>query len=318
VIDRRSFIRGLTCAVIARSHTVRGQTSERVWRIGFLRDGTHPIDPYFWVIMREYGWIEGQNVTLESRYASTPEQLPIRAAELVELKVDLIIAVGNAAAGAAKQATRSIPILFIVGSDPVERGLVASLARPGANVTGFTQGYYAPKMLEILKLTLPGIARVVLPGPPARSLNPALAEAARALGVHVSMTPIQHPDDIAGFFLAARSNGIDAVLISPDLPVWAEDHYSLIVVEAAKNRVPCIAWRRGFVELGGLMSFGPSPQHFRALVPQIDKIFKGAKPADIPVELAKKFELVINLKTAKSFGITIPQSILLRADEVIR
>jgi putative ABC transport system substrate-binding protein len=317
-MDRRSFIGGLACGIAAVPGLGWGQSTGKVWRIGFLRDGTHPIDPYFWVVMREYGWIEGQNVTLESRYASTPEQLPIRAGELVELKVDLIIAVGNPAAGAAKQATRSIPILFIVGSDPVERGLVASLARPGANVTGFTQGYYAPKMLEILKLTLPGITRVVLPGPPARSLNPALAEAAKALGVHVSMTPIQHPDDIARFFLAARSNRFDAVLISLDLPAWAEGHYPLIVAEAAKNHLPCIAWLRYFVELGGLMSYGPSPQHFRSLVPQIDKIFKGAKPADIPVELVKKFELVINLKTAKSFGITIPQSILLRADEVIR
>jgi putative ABC transport system substrate-binding protein len=317
-MDRRSFFSALACGITAVAVLGCAQAKEKVWRIGFLREGTHPIDPYFWVIMREYGWIEGQNVTLEPRYARTPDQLPVLAAELVQLKVDLIIAVGNPAAGAAKQATRSIPILFIVGSDPVERGLVASLARPGANVTGFTQGYYAPKMLEILKLTLPGITRVVLPGPPARSLNPALAEAAKALGVRVSMTPIQHPDDIAPFFLAARSSGVDAVLISLDLPAWAEGHYPLIVAEAAKNRLPCIAWLRYFVELGGLMSYGPSPQHFRSLVPQIDKIFKGAKPADIPVELAKKFELVINLKTANSLGVTIPQSILLRADDVIR
>jgi putative tryptophan/tyrosine transport system substrate-binding protein len=314
-MDRRSFISALACGIIAVPVLGWGQTTGKVWRIGFLRDGTHPIDPYFWVVMREYGWIEGQNVTFEPRYASTPEQLPIRAAELVQLKVDLIIAVGNLAAGAAKQATRSIPILFIVGRDPAESGLVASLARPGANVTGFAQGYYAPKMLEILKLTLPNISRVAVP---ARSLNPALLEAAKALGVEVSVTPIQQPEDIAAFFLSARSSGVDAVLISGDLPVWAEGYYPLIVAEAAKNRMPCVAWRRGFVELGGLMSYGPSPQHFRALVPQIDKIFKGAKPADIPVELAKKFELVINLKTAKSFGITIPQSILLRADEVIR
>ena len=314
-MDRRSFISGLACAVVATPVLVHAQRSGKVWRIGFLVDGTQPIDPYFWVIMREYGWIEGQNVTLESRYATTPEQLPIRAAELVELKVDLIIAVGNPAAGAAKQATRSIPILFILGRDPVESGLVASLARPGANVTGFAQGYYAPKMLEILKLTLPNITRVDLP---AKSLNPALVDAATTLGVQVSFTPIQRPEDIASFFLAARSSGVDAVLISLDLPVWAEGHYPLIVAEAAKNHVPCIAWHRHFAELGGLMSYGPSPQHFRSLVPQIDKIFKGAKPADIPVELAKKFELVINLKTAKSLGITIPQSILLRTDEVIR
>ena len=317
-MDRRSFISGLACAVVVAPVLVHAQTSAKVWRTGFLREGTHPIDPYFWVIMREYGWIEGQNVTLESRYASAPEQLPIRAAELVELKVDLIIAVGTPAVEAAKQATRSIPILFVVARDPAESGLVASLARPGANVTGFAQGYYAPKMLEILKLTLPNITRVVLPGAPARPLNPSLVEAGRALGVQVSIMPIQVPADIARFFLAARSGGVDAVLISTDLPVWAEGHYPLIVAEAAKNHLPCIAWLRYFVELGGLMSYGPSPQHFRSLVPQIDKIFKGAKPADIPVELAKKFELVINLKTANSLGVTIPQSILLRADEVIR
>jgi putative ABC transport system substrate-binding protein len=269
--------------------------------------------------MREVGWVEGQNLKIERRNADRRDQLPALAAELVRLKVDLIQATGTPATRAAKEATKTIPIVFILAADPVETGLVASFARPGGNLTGWAMGAYDGKLLEVLKEAVPRVSRVAYPatspiaaGPSRASLN----TAAQALGLETKGIAVQGPKDFDSFFAAAKRLGAGAVLV-PNV-AWFRPHLERIGAAAAKSHLPAIGYDRQFAESGGLLSYGPTPlQNLPRLAAQIDKILKGAKPADLPVEQPTKFELVINMRTAKTLGLTIPPALLQRADQVI-
>jgi putative tryptophan/tyrosine transport system substrate-binding protein len=314
-MDRRTFVTLVTGALLIEPLAVSAQPG-KVYRIGFLRVGIAPIPQAFWDAMRDFGWVEAQNVKIAPRYADREDQLPVLAAELVQIKVDLIMTAGTLAALAAQQATKTIPIVFSVGSDPVERGLVANLARPGGNLTGFVYGLYEQKLLQILKEALPGASRVALPV--LQYAEPETLRAAKAFGVQMQVIFIKGPEDFGPFYTAARKAHADAVLI-PDIAWPFGVQLDQLGAEATKNHLPAISWDRKFADSGGLLSYGPvRVQHWPRLAAQVDKIFKGAKPGDLPVEQPTKFEFVINLKTAKALAITISQSLLLRADEVIQ
>ncbi len=206
--------------------------------------------------------------------------------------------------------------MFSVGDDPIGTGLVAKLGRPDGNLTGFAYGLYEEKLLEVLKAALPGVARVAYPAFP--DLHPAILRAAQVLGVQMLAITVQDPEDLAHFYAAARRANAEAVLI-PDIAWNFPVHLEQLGAEASTNRLPAIGYERKFAESGGLLSYGPTRfQHWPRLAAHLDKILKGARPGDLPVEQATKFELVVNIRTAKVLGITIPQSLLLRADQVIQ
>jgi ABC-type uncharacterized transport system substrate-binding protein len=268
--------------------------------------------------MRGLGWVEGQHVRFEQRSTDYPDQLPDLAAELVQRKVDLIITAGSAATQAVKRATTDIPIVFSVGGDPVERGLVVSMSRPGGNLTGFAQGLYDEKQLQVLKSALPGISRVAYPvfagAYPALLLN---QNPAKTLGVRIQQVAVQVPDNFSSFFVAARQGGADAALI-PDVARLIP-YLNRIGHEASQNRLPAIGFRRIFAESGGLLSYAPmmSEVYMRMAI-QIDRILRGASPGDLPVEQSTRFEFVINLREAKALGVSIPRLVRLSADELIQ
>ena len=275
--------------------------------------------------LRELGWVEGQNIVIDYRYAEgRVDRLPDLAAELVRLKVDLIVAsAGTQAATAAKNATETIPIVMIYVRDPVGTGLIASLARPGGNVTGVSGSAgleLFAKQLELLKETVPKIRRVAILSNPDNAYHQlAIREvnvAARSLGVQLQLLEARGPNEFDGAFAAMAKERVGALLVLSDAIFGS--HRTRLADLAARSRLPAAFGVRDDVEAGGLMSYGPSfLDLFRRSAAYVDKILKGAKPADLPVEQPNKFELVINLKTAKTLGLTIPQSVLLRADQVI-
>lgn len=316
-MNRRSF----DCLVASGLVTVRfaaiAQQSARVYRIGYLRERKLPMEDGFFEAMRNLGWIEGQNFKMDSRYADNVSQLPTLATELVQLKVDLIVTNGTPATRAAKQETTMIPIVFYLSADPVQSGIVDSLAAPGGNLTGITHGTYSPKMLEILKTALPRLSRVAVAMPPGVERSPTISRAAELLLVQVLYIEMRSPESSGTFFASAREAGADAALI-PDVASFIP-HLQSIAAEAMKSRMPSIGPYPDFANAEGLLSYGPiGTQHWPRVAAQIDNIFKGAKPGELPVERPTRFEFVINLKTAKTLGLTIPQSLLLRADEVIQ
>jgi len=276
--------------------------------------------------LRDLGYVEGRNLVIEYRDAEgKPERLPALAAELVALKVDVILAPATPQALAAKQATKTIPIVFASAADPVTSGLVTSLARPGGNVTGLSN--FAPelvgKRLEQLKQAVPEVSRVAVlwqPGAIGERTEKALLKgadvAARALGVRLQVVEARGPADIDRAFSDMTRARAGALTVLPSSMLSNERRR--LVDLAAKNGLPAVyPWREG-VDAGGLMSYGPNAADmFRRAATYVDKILKGAKPGDLPVEQPTKFELVINLKTAKALGLTIPQSILGRADHVV-
>ena len=298
----------------------------QVPRIGVLSSFSDP-DPQVAALtqgLRDLGWVEGQNVGVEYRYANNHlEQFPHLAAELVRLKVDLIVAGGEAGIRAARDATSTIPIVMANSGDPVGTGLIASLSRPGGNVTGLS--LLAPdlggKRLELLKETVPKVSRVgVLWNPTnavkALELN-STEVAARALGVIVTSHGVRAPADFDRAFAAIGRERPTALITLAD-PL-TRGYRSQFAEFAVKSRLPMIAELRDFAEAGGLMTYGASLLDlYRRAATYVDKILKGAKPGDLPIEQPTKFELVVNLKTAKALGLTIPQSVLVRADEVIR
>jgi putative tryptophan/tyrosine transport system substrate-binding protein len=314
----------LAVILILAPLTAEAQQAGKVYRIGALSDGPNPASAPLAHAMRELGWVAGQNFMIEQRNAEAREQLSELAAELVRLKVDLIFAFGTLAAQAAKDATKTIPIVFRLGDDPVATGLVASFARPGGNLTGFALGLYEDKLLEVLKEALPRVSRVAYPFPadpspggPESRRQVRLTEAARTLGVELRRIEVRRPPDFDAFFAAAKRQGTEAVLV-PNI-VWFRPLLVRIGEAAARSRLPTIGYDTQFALSGGLLSYGPvSVESSPRLAVQIDKILKGTRPADLPVEQPTKFELVINLKTAKALGLTIPQSLLVRADEIIR
>jgi len=274
--------------------------------------------------MRELGYVEGQSMAIESRYAEGQlERLPDLAGELARLNVAVIVVGGSTATRASKNVTKLIPIVMAHGSDPVELGFVASLARPGGNITGLT--HLAPelggKRLELLKEIVPKLSRVaVLTDPGTQGHGPQIKElevAARALGLQLRPAEVRKPNDLESAFSAMTRGRADA-LIGLQQPTL--DRLRARIVDlAAKNRLPAMYSNSEYVEAGGLMSYAADiVAMFRRAATYVDKILKGTKPADIPVEQPTKFELVINLKTAKQIGLTIPPNLLARADKVIK
>ncbi len=276
--------------------------------------------------LRELGYIEGQNIDIEYRYAEGKrDRLPELAAELVGLKVDLIVSAGGTTTQAAKNATKTIPIIMVgAGPDPVEAGFVESLARPGANVTGITN--LGPKLggkrLELLKEAVPKVARVAvlydptIPGT-TREVKEVLPVAARALGLTVQPWEVRDADDFEKVFAALNKQRPDGLYVSGGGQLLGAN-VKRIAGFAIKSRLPSVYGSRIAVEAGGLMSYGTvQAESYRRVAYFVDKILKGAKPADLPIEQPTKFELVVNMKTAKALGLTIPQSILVRADRVI-
>ena len=295
-------------------------------RIGYLSSGDRksPNPEAFRQGLRELGYVDEQNIVIEYQWADgRSDRLPALAAELVRRKVDLIFTQGILAASAAKKATSTIPIIFVGAADPVAIGLVGSLARPGGNVTGFTTsapGSYGKK-LELLKETIPKLSRVGVLQNPAPASDLLLREirfAAQDMGVHVQSLDVRSPEDIDSAFELATSAHADGLVVAQQPPMTT--HLKQVAELAAKHRLPAIYnTDTEWIPLGGLMSYGPSvPDLHRRAAVYVDKILKGTKPADLPVEQPTKFELVINLKAAKQIGLTIPPNVLARADRVIK
>jgi putative ABC transport system substrate-binding protein len=312
-------------AVLTAPFAAEGQQAARVPRIGVLHSIPAPATyEAFRKGLQELGYMEGQQVHLEYRWAEGgPESLPALAAKLVQDRFNLILAISSGAAGAAKRATDSIPIVFCaVGEDPVRGGLVSSLARPGGNATGTVTLIVEleAKRLELLKEAVPGLSRAgVLWNPSSSSHQRALPDveaAARRLNVRAIRVEWKGPEDFEKAYQLASREGAGAVLAltSPDI-MLARAHIAQI---ALKHRLPTAGMEAGFAEAGNLMQYGPDrTESCRRAAHYVDRILKGARPADLPIEQATKFELVINLKTAKALGLTISPSLLARADQVI-
>jgi len=316
----------LAVAIIAK-----GQQPKKVPRIGYLsnsdpaRDSTR--SEAIRLALRELGYIEGQNIAIEYRYsAGKRDRAPELAAELVRLKVDIIVVTGgDIPIRAAKNATKTIPIVMVgQGADPVEAGLIESLARPGGNVTGVTllNRELGGKRLELFKEAVPKVARVAVLYDPAAPFNvlevkEVLPVAARALGLTIQSWEVQAADGFERVFATLSKERPDGLYVNGSVLMRANQ--KRIVGFALKSRLPSMYYTREFVDAGGFMSYGAeAADNYRRVAYFVDKILKGAKPADLPVERPKKFELIINLKAAKQIGLTIPQKVLGRADKVIK
>jgi putative ABC transport system substrate-binding protein len=328
-VDRRQFLGG-SVALLAAPSAAEAQQAVKVYRIGVLSNAapTTPGVSRNWGAFRErlgeLGWIEGKNIVIEYRWAEGRiERFPALAADLVNLKPDLIVAVANAAARAAKQATSTIPIVMAYVFDPVGEGFVGSLARPGGNITGLTFNVGSEiigKHLQLLKDALPKVSRVAvlfIPGPPISEVFLKETQvAAQALAIKPKVVEVHGSAELEQAFAVATRERADALLVLPYPLTYVEARR--IVNLAAKSRLPAVYPFREAVEAGGFMAYGASaPDMFRRAAGYVDKILKGARPADLPIQQPTKFELVINLKTAKALGLTIPPSLLLRADQVI-
>ena len=340
-IKTLGFIVTFALTLLASPVPSDGQQPAKVYRIGYFGVGPAPTkqtpqhcpsqpDAWWQALvegLREHGYIEGQNLLIECRWRGKPEErAPALAAELVSLKPDLIVAESSVNVRAAKQATTQIPILMVGVIDPVQRGLVASLAHPGGNVTGLTETVGTEqegKRLQLLKEAVPKVSRVAVlthssSGPPEPNLFRKEREvAARTLGLTLQSYDVREPTEFAAAFTAMTKAGAEALFVEPD-PFWG-DYEQQIVSLAAQGQLPAVYPWREFVRAGGLLSYDVDDRAIvRRLGTYVDKISHGANPGDLPVEQPTKFELLINLKTAKALGLTIPQSILIQADEVIQ
>jgi putative ABC transport system substrate-binding protein len=316
----------VTCAFSLLTAPIAVKAPAKVPRIGILSPAAEASTPVFEAFrqgLRELGYVEGQNIVLEFRLAAgRAERLRELAAELVQLPVEVILTDTMTATHVAKEATTTIPIVMASSSDPVQGGLVASLAQPGGNITGMA--LLAPelsgKRLELLKEVVPGVAQVAVLWNPR---NPVVANvratevAAQALHLWLHLVEVPGAEALEAAFEAARQGRADALITLPDAMLW--NQRLQVVSLAAQHQLPALFPEREFVDAGGLLSYGPSvPASFHRAATYVDKLLKGAKPADLPVEQPVKFELVINLKTAKALGLTIPPTILFQADEVIQ
>jgi len=323
------FALGFLCALLlALCSFAEAQQAKKVHRIGFL-GATSPsaisarLDA-FWQGLRELGYVEGKNILIEYRYAEgNLDRLPALAAELVGLKVDVIVLAGPASIRPAKEATNTIPIVMANDADPVGSGVVASLARPGGNITGLSN--FAPeiggKRLELLKEIVPKLTRVAVLGTATTTGTAQVLQemelAARVLKVHLQYLDVPGPKDIETAFREVRKGRADAILVLQG-GVFNSQRKQIAGL-AVKSGLPAIYHAPEWVEDGGLMSYGVSVTHlYRRAATYVDKILKGAKPADLPVEQPTKFEFIVNLKAAKQIGLTIPQKVLARADKVIK
>ena len=328
MMNRRTFLCGLALGMMSLPLFGSAQPAGKVPQIAFLSTtspGSSPSTDIFLQGLRELGYVEGQNITVAWRWGrGTTERFPEFAADVVRLKVDVIVAANSPAGYAAQRATRTIPIVIPTMADPVSDGFVASIARPGGNITGLT--FQSPelqgKRLQLLKEALPPVSRVaLLMDVNDRNYHSVAREAesaARTLGVRLyPLVEARSPGDLNGLFGTLTKQGVGAVLIVGGTMLYA--NRVQVAEHALKNRLPMMCDTRENVEAGCLMSYGASLSDlFRRAASYVDRILKGAKPGDLPVEQPTKFELVINLKTAKALGLTIPQSVLLRADQVIQ
>jgi putative ABC transport system substrate-binding protein len=329
VLERRTFTAMIAGSLLAAPFAAQAQQAARIARIGYLAADlvANPQTPEaFRQGLRDLGYVEGQNILIEYRSAEGQlDRLPTLAAELVGLKVDVLVGDSTPPALAAKRATRTIPIVFAASADAVGSGLVASLARPGGNITGlsFLSPETVAKCLQLLKEAAPGITRVAVlshPGNPSEATRQIILKetevAARALTVRLQFLEARGSNDLERAFsemVRARAGGL-VVLTS----IMFLNERRRLVDLAAKHRLPAVYPWREPVDAGGLLAYGPSlPDLYRRAAGYVNKILKGAKPGDLPVEQPTKFELVINLKTAKALGLTIPPSLLQRADQVI-
>jgi putative tryptophan/tyrosine transport system substrate-binding protein len=328
--QKSGFSRGLTLSPLpfALCSSADAQPTKKIPRIGLLRATTPslaaPFNRAFRQGLRDLGYEEGKNILIEYRFAEgEPARTPNLVAELVRMDVDIIVAPGMNEARAAKNATTTIPIVTVIASDPVGSRLVDSLARPGGNITGLTSisSELGGKRLEILTEAISGLSLVAVllnPAEPGAALAAKELEApARALGTQLQMFAVKRANDLNKAFQAMKVKQVGALFVVRG-PL-TNTNESQIVRLAAKNRLPTMSSRSGFVEAGGLMFYGVNDADlFRRGAIYVDKILKGAKPADLPVEQPLKFDLAINLKTAKQIGLTIPQWVLMRADKVIK
>ena len=328
MMDRRTFLAGTGAVLLAPPLAAEAQQAKKVYRIGVvltlyssptegapegLKDG-----------LRALGYIEGQNVVIEWRSAAGKyDQLGALVTEVVQLKVDVIVVDVTRAVLAAKQATTTIPIVFTIAADPVGNGLVSSLARPGANVTGCSilLPDISAKRLQLFTEALPAVSRVAVLWNPRTPYHKTLLKEVEAAAPSLRLQPVpiaaEDPGEFEGAFAAMAKARVNGLFVADD-PVFAISR-TLLLGLAAKNRLPTIFSNRDDVTAGGLMSYGPRwSERFRTAATYVDKILRGAKPADLPVDQAVKLELVINLKTANALGLTIPPSLLARADEVIQ
>lgn len=324
MMERRTFLAG-SVSLLAATRAAGAEPAGKIPRVGFLLPGAQATSESVVDAFRQGlgGYVEGRTIEIHYRWAEgKADRLPELAGELVRLKVDVMVTPGQQATLAAKQATATIPIVMVGVQDPVGTGIVGSFARPGANVTGLSAQAeeYAAKWLELLKAVIPHLDRVAVLADPT---NPSydvywreLRPAARILGVQLHALDARQPGDLPGAFAEATRQRVGALVVP--LQPFTIRAQSRIVELAAKSRLPAIYTLTGAVRIGGLMAYGASlADMYRKAAIYVDKILKGAKPADLPVEQPTTFELVINLKTAKALGLTIPPSLLLRADEVI-
>jgi putative ABC transport system substrate-binding protein len=326
-ISLRIFVVVLTLGLFAVPLAAQMQAPRKVPRVGYVFTRVSSADQRLWDTarqgLRDLGYVEGQSITLEVRWAEgRSERLPELVAELVRLKVDVLVVASTPGALAAKNATRMIPIVFLGVGDPVGSGLVASLARPGGNLTGLSllNPQLSGKRLELLKESVPSISRVAAltnPGNPIHAVYwKETHTAAQTLGVQLQPIKVRAPEDFDEAFRAAAHGRADALLAFDDPLTVA--YRARLVVLAAKYRLPTMYGFREFPDAGGLLSYGPNLlDQFRRTATYVDRILKGARPADLPVEQPTKFELVVNRRTAQTLGLAIPPSVLARADQVL-
>ena len=323
MIDRRGFIGQVTLGVLATPFVAEAQPTAKAWRIGFISVSPAKYDEAFFHRLGELGYVEGRNLITERRYSEgRAERFPEFAAEMVRLKADVIVVITTPAALAVKRTTKTIPVVFPTAIDPVAAGVVASLARPGGNITGLTSQVpgLVGKRLQFLKEAIPRLSRVAVLW---NAANPANArpwteaqDAARALGVTLQSQEVRGPADFERVFAVMARERPDALLFQGD--ALTIQHAGQTVDFVTRNRIPSMFDRSEPVAAGGLMGYGADHSDLRRRgAVMVDRILKGAKPADLPIEQPTKFELVINVKTAKALGLTIPPSLLGRADQVI-
>ena len=328
-MDRRAFVSAVTGALLTLPLAIEAQQAGKVPRIGYLvqnsAESSKRTLAAFREGLRERGWVEGQNIVIEVRYADGEiDRVPALVTELIRLKVDIIVTTSSGTTWAAKNATQSIPIVMAASANALGEGLVTSLAHPGGNITGmifFAGPEIAGKQLQLLKEVAPAASRVAVLTNPTNRSHAAFARvvkvAARSLGAQVQVLEAPNPDQLDSAFAAMTKEHAAALLVLTDSMFVGQRQR--VADLAAKSRVPALYSQREFVDAGGLVSYGPSLwDMFRRAATHVDKVLRGAKPGDTPVEQPTKFELVINLKTARALGLTTPQSLLLRADEVIQ
>jgi len=325
VMDRRAFIRSLSGAAILTPVAARAQKQSKRARVGLLMTTTPAAASHIVVAftdeLRELGHLEGKNVVFEYRWAAgRPERLAELAAELVQQHVDVIVASSQAAALAAKRVTTSVPIVMVNAADPVAAGLVGSLSRPGGNVTGLSQQLtpeIRAKQLQLLKEMVTKASRVSVLRSPATSVGLQEYETAgRALALQIVVFDVRDPDELPRVFTAMSRDRVDSMVVPADPFLFTERHR--VTQLAQEHRLPSMCSTREFAEAGGLMSYSARlTEQFRRAAVYVDKILRGASPATLPIESPGQYELVINLKTAKAIGLSIPLSLLQRADHVI-